>query len=622
MRMLRSSLMFGLLAMSTSVLAGGVNTVDKNSWNLSDIFASRAAFDQARAALTQRLPELEAERGKLATSASHLKAALDTLFRLRLELERVMTYASMLSDEDTRVPENLGARQEVQSIATEFGARAAWLAPEILGLPAGTTAAYLAAEKGLTPYRFFLEDLERQRPHTLSPSEEKLLAQAGLMSPAASTAYGVFANADMPFAEVTLSDGTKVRLDQAAYTKYRAANVRADRTLVFGEFWKTFKAFERTFGTMLDAAIKRDLFYARARNYPSCLAAALSDSNVPEAVYRTLVAEANRALPTLHRAFKVRGQLLGIADLGYHDIYPPLVSKLDTKFPIERGKQLVLEAVEPLGPEYVKGVRAGFESRWMDVFPRQGKRSGAYSNAVYDVHPYVLVNYNDDYESVSTMAHEWGHALHSYLANGEQPYPTADYSIFMAEVASTFNEALLLERMLKEATSDDQKLFLLGSYVENLRGTFFRQTMFAEFELITHEAAEKGTALTGARLSEIYGDLLRRYHGHDQGVLKIDELYTVEWAYIPHFYRNFYVYQYATSLAASTQLAQQVIDGKPGARDRYLGLLRSGGSRYPYELLKEAGVDLASPAPYQALIRRMNWAMDEIEKLKPAGAAK
>jgi oligoendopeptidase F len=252
----------------------------------------------------------------------------------------------------------------------------------------------------------------------------------------------------------------------------------------------------------------------------------------------------------------------------------------------------------------------------MDVYPQPGKRSGAYSNGgAYNVHPYVLLNYNDDYESVSTLAHEWGHAMHSSLASAAQPFPTADYPTFVAEVASTFNEALLLQKMLAEPKSDDERLFLLGSSLENMRGTFFRQAMFAEFELAIHEAVEKDQALTGEKLSRMYGDLLRRYHGHDQGVMRIDDAYTIEWAYIPHFYLNFYVYQYATSIAASALLARDVMDGKPGARERYLGLLKAGGSRYPYEMLKEAGVDLASPAPYRALEERMNWAMNEIEKI-------
>ncbi len=615
-RWLVSWLVVGSLAAGTVVAGGDVD--ERYRWNLNDLYASQEAFLAARAALVARLDEVERGKGTLATSPAALKEVLDGVYAFAKELARLFAYAAMRSDEDTRVSENLAALQEMQQLATTFAARTSWIAPEILAMPAGTVDAFLAREPGLAPYAFFLKDTERQRPHTLSPGEEQLLAEAGMLAAAPANVYGILANADMPFPEVVLSDGTRVRLDQAAYTKYRALPARADRILVFREFWSTFKKFERTLGVALDAQIRRDDFFARSRRYPSALAAALAASNVPEAVYRTLIAEANLALPTLHRAFALRGKLLGIEDLAYHDIYPPLVPDYKAHFPVEKGMALVLEAVAPLGEAYVEVTRTGFASRWIDFFPRPGKRSGAYSQgAAYDVHPYVLMNYNEDYESVSTLAHEWGHTMHSYLANRAQPYPTADYSIFVAEVASTFNEALLLEKMLQHASSDQERLFLLGSYLEGLRGTFFRQTMFAEFELETHEAVARGEALTGARLSEMYGALLRRYHGHDAGVVRIDDLYTVEWAYIPHFYRNFYVYQYATSLAASALLAQEVLAGTPGARERYLSLLQAGGSRYPYELLKEAGVDLASPAPYRALMARMNWAMDEIEKLVP-----
>lgn len=603
---------------SGAAVAGG-DVDDRYRWNLNDLYQTGEEFIAARAALAARLNELEQEKGKLATSPASLKRALDTMYGLSKELSRLFAYAAMRSDEDTRVPENLGALQEMQQLAATFGAKSAWLAPEILAMPPGTVDSFLAKEPGLAPYAFFLKDTERQRAHTLSQPEEKLLAEAGMLAAAPGNLYSVLANADLPFPQVTLSDGTQVRLDQAAYARYRAVPNRSDRILVFQQFWGTFKEFERTLGVALDAQVRRDDFFARVRRYPSALAAALSANNVPEGVYRTLIAEANRALPTLHRAFRLRGRLLGIADLAYHDIYPPLVPHLDLKFPVEKGKQLVLDALAPLGEEYLTVTRKGFKSRWIDFFPRQGKRSGAYSQgAAYDVHPYVLMNYNDDYESVSTLAHEWGHTMHSYLANAAQPYPTADYSIFIAEVASTFNEALLLEKMLKEAKTDDEKLFLLGSYLEGLRGTFFRQTMFAEFELAIHEASARGEALTGARLTELYGSLLRRYHGHDEGVVRIDDLYTVEWAYIPHFYRNFYVYQYATSLAASALLSQEVLKGTPGAREHYLGMLKAGGSRYPNEILKDAGVDLASPEPYRALMTRMNWAMDEIERIVAA----
>jgi len=598
----------------------------KDHWDLGAIFPTPDAFVTARRSLGTRLPELERNRGTLGTSATRLKATLDGVFEAQKELGRIGSYASLRSDQDTRVPEPLAARQEAQELANDFAARTAWLAPEILALPPGAVSRFLASEPGLAPYRFFLENLERQRAHTLSPAEEKLLAQAGSMAGAPLTLREILANADLPFPEVTLSDGRKVRLDSAGYTKYRALPKREDRILVFREFWKALGAFARTFGVAMDAQIRRDVFYARARKYPSSLAAALDGANVPEAVYRTLVAEANRALPTLHRAFRLRGRLLGIQDLSYHDIYAPLVASVDLTYPIDKGKALTLDAVKPLGDDYVATVRRGFDSRWMDVYPQPGKRPGAYCNgSAYDVHPFVLMNYNDDYESVSTLAHEWGHAMHSYLANAAQPFPTADYPTFVAEVASTFNEALLLQKMLSEAKTDDERLFLLGSALESMRGTFFRQAMFAEFELAMHEVVEKDEALTGERLSKTYGALLRRYHGHDAGVVRIDDAYTVEWTYIPHFFYNFYVYQYATSLAASALLARDVMAGTPGARERYLGLLEAGGSRYAYEMLKEAGVDLASPAPYRALEDRMNWAMDEIEKIvarrTPGGAS-
>jgi oligoendopeptidase F len=627
MRMLAKGVVFVTL-MSSAAMASDPTVREKDRWNLADLFPTQEAFNLARTHFAASLPKLDTYRDTLtkpassAWTAAALKDVLDLSFGLAKNLGRMRAYTSMRSDEDTRVPDNLAARQEVQQLGSDFAAHSSWIAPAILALPRGAVARFLKEETGLAPYRFYLEDLERQRAHTLSPAEEKILALAGLVTPAPSSIYGILANADLPFPEVTLSDGKKVRLDQSAYAKYRALQDRADRILVFTEFWRVFKGYERTFGVALDAQAKRDLFEARARVYPSCLSAALDNSNVPEAVFHTLIAEANHALPTLHRAFRLRARLLGIPDLAYHDIYPPLVKHVDLAFPIDVGKDLVLQALQPLGGDYTDAIRRGFASRWMDVYPQQGKRSGAYSSgSAYDVHPYVLMNYNDDYESVSTLAHEWGHAMHSALANAAQPYPTAEYSIFIAEVASTFNEALLLDRMLARASNDDERLFLLGNYLENLRGTFFRQAMFAEFELAIHGATQKGEALTGARLSSRYGELLRRYHGHDQGVVRIDEAYFVEWAYIPHFYYNFYVYQYATSLAASAQLAQEVIAGKPGARERYLGLLKAGGSRYPYELLQEAGVDLATPAPYRALEAKMNWAMDEIEKIVARGSS-
>ncbi len=587
-------------------------------WNLADIYPDRAAWEQALAGVDARIPDLEGCKGHLADSAARLKECLDGMFDLSKELRRVVSYASMLSDEDTRNAGALEMRQKAGMLRTRFSRAVSFVNPEILAAGEERIRAFLQEEPGLAVYRHYLEDILRGRPHTLGPEAESVIATAGLMSDTPYTVYSILTNADIRWPTVTLADGTEARLDPAGYTRWRAVPLRADRKLVFDTFWSTWKEYERTCGVALYSQLKRDLFYAQVRKYGSCLASALDDDNVPEAVYRTLIRETNANLPTLHRYFRLRARLLGIEDLAYYDIYPPLV-EADLTFPIDEGEQVVLESLAPLGERYVSTVRHGFTHRWMDVFPRPGKRSGAYSSgSVYDVHPFVLMNYNDDYESLSTMAHEWGHAMHSWLANSSQPYPTADYSIFVAEVASTFNEALLLDHMLREASSDEERLFYLGSALEGLRGTFFRQAMFAEFELAIHELVEQGEALSGKRFTEIYGEILRRYHGQDQGVMEIDDAYTVEWAYIPHFYYDFYVYQYATSLAASSLFAQEVLDGTPGAVERYLGVLEAGGSEYPYELLKRAGVDLASPEPYRALISRMNRIMDRIEAILDA----
>jgi oligoendopeptidase F len=361
--------------------------------------------------------------------------------------------------------------------------------------------------------------------------------------------------------------------------------------------------------------MKADVAGARVRKYPNARAASLDGANIPESVYDTLIAQAHANLPTLHRYFKLRGRMLGVSDLRYYDIYPPIV-KSDLRFPVDEAKRLTLDAVQPLGADYATAMSQGFGARWMDVYPQPGKRPGAYMNpGAYAVHPYLLLNYNDDYESVTTLAHEWGHAMHSYLAARAQPFFDANYSIFTAEIASTVNEALLMERMLKQARNDQERLYYLGLALEGLRLTYFRQAMFAEFEHGLHAAVEHGDTLTGESLTQRYCALLKQYHGDAEGVLKIDEPYCLEWAYIPHFYNQYYVYQYATSIAAASLFAQRILSGQPGAGEQYLDLLRAGGSDYPYDLLKRAGIDMATAAPHQALAARMNRIMDEIEAI-------
>jgi len=604
-----------VIAMLVASQALAATEKPEDKWALDRLYPNVAAFDAAYKQVEGRFAKLEDCRGKLGESEARFKACIDTYYDLAKEVARLTSYASMTYDQDTKVASSLELDQRGNLLQTRFSEVTSYIRPEVLALGREKVDAFLKADPSLAIYRHPLDDTLRRAEHTRSAGEEEIIAAAGLVADAPYSLYGILSNADTPWPTIKLSDGTEARLDQAGYTKYRAVTNRDDRKKVFDAFWGTWKKYERTFGVALYSQIKRDTFYAKVRHYPNALASALDDNRIPEAVYRTLVKEVNAGLPTLHRYFRLRGKLLGVDQMRYYDIYPPMV-KSDKHYSIDEAQRLVLEAVKPLGDDYVKIVDKGFKSRWMDVYPRPGKRSGAYSNgAAYDVNPYVLMNYNEDYESVSTLAHEWGHTMHSYLANTTQPFCTADYSIFLAEIASTLNEDLLLEKMLKEAKNDEEKLFYLGQALESLRGTFFRQTMFAEFELKTHEMVAAGEALTGARFTEVYADLLKRYHGDAEGVVKIDEPYTVEWAYIPHFYYNFYVYQYATSIAASSLIADRILAGEKGAVKTYLDLLSAGGSDYPFDLLKKAGVDLTSPEPYRSLIARMDRIMDQMEAI-------
>jgi oligoendopeptidase F len=358
------------------------------------------------------------------------------------------------------------------------------------------------------------------------------------------------------------------------------------------------------------------MFYAKARNYSSSLESALDGSNIPVAVYQRLIQNVNDNLATFHRYLKLRARMMGVDQLHYYDLYAPLVKSVDVNYPYEEAEKLVLASLKPLGDAYSKVASRGFNERWVDVFPSTGKKAGAYSQGgAYDVHPYMLLNYNGKYDDVSTLAHEFGHTMHSYLANTNQPFPTSQYSIFVAEVASTFNEALLMDYMLKTIKDDNVRLTLLGSYVDGVKGTIFRQTQFAEFELHIHEMAEKGESLTGDDMDKLYYDITKRYYGHDQGVCIVDDDVKAEWANVPHFYYNFYVYQYATSFTASSALSEEVLAGDKEATARYLELLKSGGCDYPIALLKKAGVDMTTAQPFELTMKKMNRAMDEMEKI-------
>jgi oligoendopeptidase F len=589
------------------------------TWRLTDLFRDDEAFHLRKEEVRTRLPTLDTFQGRLAESAEILVAALTWIDDLARDLSKLHAYASMRSDGDTRVQECQAMRQEIGLIWNEMSRRSAWLRPEILSIDEDTLDHFLAEHEPLKNFRFYLHDLLRTKPHVLSRPEEDILAAAGLVTSAASSIFNVFHNAEQPRETVTLEDGTEVELTPAEFSKRRTTPVRQDRKTVYEGYFRSYERFKGTMGQNLYECLKSHVFRARTRRYDSCLDSALGENCIPAKVYTNLIEQVHDYLPLLHRYFGLRGRALGVGQIEYHDLNCPLVHASSRQYSTAEAERWVRASTRPLGDSYADALDACFSGGWIDWHPTPGKRSGAYaSGAAYDDHPYILLNYNGDYDSVSTLTHEVGHAAHSWFSNSAQPHPTASYAIFVAEVASTFNEALLNNAMLDETGgegSDEHQVFLLGTYLDGMRATMFRQTMFAEFELAIHEEAEADRPLTGDRFSAIYLDLLRRYHGHEQGVMEIPDHYAIEWAGIPHFYFNFYVYQYATGIIAANALAEAVREGREGARDRYLAFLKTGGSGYPLELLRGAGVDLEDAEPYSRAMNAMSRNMDRLETL-------
>ncbi len=592
---------------------------DEYKWNLTDIYPSDDAWRKAKEQLIAKLPSIDQFKGKVVASSHDLFACLDHNSKLAKEYARLSVYAGLISDQDTRDAGHLAMAQEMRQVGADFGAKTAFIEPEILKMEKGTIETFLKTDPKLAVYRQYLDDLLRRKAHTGTEGEEKILAHAGLMADAASSVNNVFSNADFPFPEITLSDGKTVKLDKAAFNLYRGLPNREDRKKVFASFLGKLNEYRRTFGTQMNAEVKKDMFYALARHYDSALESSLDGSNIPVSVYHSLVENVNKNLPTFHRYLNLRKRIMKLDTLHYYDLYPPLLASVDLDYPIEEAQKSILASLTPLGPDYTTVVKKALNERWIDLYPNEGKRAGAYSNGgVYEVHPYMLLNYNGKYSDMSALAHELGHTMQSYLSNKSQPFPTADYPIFVAEVASTFNEALLIDHMLKSIKDNDVRLSLLGNYLEGIKATVFRQAQFAEFELRMHELAEQGEPLTGDKLNELYIELTRKYYGHDAGVCIIDDDIQSEWMNVPHFFLNFYVYQYATAFTASAALSEQVLAGDKAATKKYLEFLSAGSSDYAINLLKKAGVDMTTSQPLELTMQKMNRVMDEIDNiLKP-----
>ena len=592
---------------------------DKYKWDLTHMYPSNASWRSAKEKLEAEIPSLRQLKGTLGASPAALADALERVTALRKTYYRVATYANLQADQDTRVAEHQGMRQEMMLVGSAFGTETAFIDPEILQIGRERIQQFLSSEPRLASYRFYLEEILRQAAHTLSEPEERILAAASSVTGAPSTTSGLLLNAEFPYPTVTLSDGRAVKVDQQAFASLRQSRNRADREKVMSAYFGALGRFSQTLGSTLTGAVRASQFYAKARKYDTDLEARLDDANIPVSVYSRLIEGVNRNLPSFHRYLRLRKRMMGIDSLHYYDLYAPLVGSVNLEYTPEEAQTHIAAAVAPLGTEYVGLIHRAFNERWIDMFPNEGKRSGAYmSGSAYDVHPYMLVNYGGKYYDMSTVAHELGHAMHSFHSSRAQPFHLAGYQTFVAEVASQFNEDLLLEHILTQVTDRDARMAILGNYLETLKATVFRQTQFADFELQVHQLAQQGKPLTGESLAKLYLDITKKYYGHAQGVCIVDDYIAHEWSGVPHFYSSYYVFQYATSFTAATALSEGVLATGPRGADatkRYIRFLSSGGSKHPIDILKDAGVDMTTDQPLELTVRKMNRVMDEIEKL-------
>ena len=581
-------------------------------WRLEDIYATDADWEQDVQKAKKLAEEIASKKGTLGQSGKQLLDVLTLQDEVLKTLDQVYVYARMRRDEDNANSTYQGLTDRASALSTNVYSAISYIQPEILGIPTETLESWLQQEPGLDHYRILLNEITRFKPHTLSSEEEALLANISELASAPSKIFGMLNNADLKFPTIIDENGEEVELTKGRYTQLMESKDRRVRKETFEALYSTYGKFRNTIAASLTSSIKADVFYARTRKYPSSLYSALFADNVDISVYDNLIATIHEHLPLMHRYVALRKKALGVDELHMYDLYVPIVPEVEMKIPYQQAVETIQEALRPLGEDYGRVLKEGFTQGWIDVYENEGKTSGAYSWGAYTTHPFVLMNYQDNVNNMFTLAHEMGHALHSYYSNRNQPYTYADYKIFVAEVASTLNEALLMDHLLKTTDDKKKRMYLINYYMEAFRGTVFRQTMFAEFEKIVHAKEEAGEPLTAEKLSEVYRELNEKYHGPD---MVIDKEIELEWERIPHFYRHFYVYKYATGFSAATSLARQILEEGEPAVERYLSFLSGGSSDYPLNLLKKAGVDMTSPEPIREALAVFKDLLEEMEQL-------
>ncbi|GIN19223.1 MAG TPA: oligoendopeptidase F [Bacillus bacterium] len=583
------------------------------TWRLEDIFQTDEEWEKEYSSIQETIPEGEQFKGRLDENADMLYEALQFQSKLSERMGKLYTYAHMRYDQDTANSHYQGFNARAESLYSRFASVFSYIVPEILAMDESKLNRFLEENKGLQLYRQALDEINLKRGHVLSSEQEALLAEASEVLGASGTTFGMLNNADLVFPVIQDEDGNDVQLSHGNYIRFLESQDRNVREQAFKSVYDTYGKYTNTFASTLSGTIKKDNFYAKARNYDSARQAALAANNIPESVYDSLVSTINKNLHLLQRYVGLRKKVLQVDELHMYDLYVPLIKEVDMKIKYEEAKDILLEGLKPLGEDYINILKEGFENRWVDVVENKGKRSGAYSSGVYGTNPYILMNWHDNVNNLFTLAHEFGHSVHSYYTRKYQPYPYGNYSIFVAEVASTCNEALLGDYLQKTTDDKQKQLYLINHYLEGFRGTVFRQTMFAEFEHLIHQKAQNGEALTPDLLTREYYELNKKYFGEEN--LHIDREIGLEWSRIPHFYYNYYVYQYATGFSAATALSQQILDEGEEAVNRYIEFLQAGSSDYPIEVLKKAGVDMTSSEPIEAACKVFEEKLNEMEQL-------
>ena len=583
------------------------------TWRLEDIYPDEARWEEELQEAKDIAARVKEYEGRLSESAQCLYDALRSYDDCSLKLDRVGGYSFMRHDQDAGNSHYQELELKAQSASVRISEELAFIEPEILEIPDDVLARFYEEEPGIRDYEVTIREIRRLKDHTLSKEMEQLLASAGEMAQTASNGFGMLSNADLKFPSVTDSEGNEIWLSNGRFVPLEMSPDRGLRKEVFEKYYTRFSEFANTWAALYDGQVKQQIFYARARKYPSTFVAAVNGNNVDPAVCDRLIDSIHTKISYMHRYVSLRRKMLGVDELHMYDVYVPMVADYDRKFSYEEAKELSLKALAPLGEEYLSVVRKAYEERWIDVYENEGKRSGAYSSGVYGVHPYMLLNYTDTLDDVFTLVHEMGHSMHTWYSEHAQSHLNARYKIFVAEVASTTNEILLLEYMLSKAEDPKEKAYLINHYLESYKGTVYRQTMFEEFERRTNAMAEEGTPLTAGALCDLYLELNKQYFGPD---MVSDPLIAYEWCRIPHFYYNFYVYQYATSFSAAVAIAHRILEQGEAAVKPYLEFLKSGCTQDPVSLLKIAGVDLSTSAPVDEALEVFADAVRQMEELQ------